>query len=182
MQTISAGSLHGKYHVEHLRGGQIIWEADVDNQLYNEGQTNALTIWLAAATAPTNWFMGLMKNTLAALPARASTLASLNTAGPYELTNAADPGYTGRQQINRDATASGWSAPIVSGSGMQTTAKTVTFTASSGWTDTVRWMFLTTVGTIPDTTGKLISMAQLPADRTLLVSDQLSVTYSLILT
>lgn len=172
----------GEYYVEHWRAGVLIWSAHAKNQLFNEGQSNALQVWLAGVAGPANWFMGLMKNTQTVLPVRASTLASLNTAGPFELTNASDPGYSARPQINRDATGNGWSTPIVSGSGEQTTAKTIAFTATGNWTDTVRWMFITTVGTIPDTTGKLISLAQLPADRLLLSGDTLNITYSLTLT
>jgi hypothetical protein len=175
---------HGWYHVEHWRDGQLIWQEDTDNQLYNEGQFAILDIALRGGSAPANWFMGLMKNTLAALPAVTSTLGTLNTAGPYELTNAGDPGYSARGQINRDATANGWPTLAPSGSGEQASAKTVVFTNTGGaaWTDTVRWMFITTVATVGDTTGKLISLAQLSVDRLLQSGDQLQVTYNLRLT
>jgi hypothetical protein len=176
---------HGWYHVEHWRDGQCIWSEDTDNQLYNEGQFALLDIAIRGGTAPANWFIGLMKNTLLTLPAVSSTLASLNTAGPYELTNAADAGYSARAQVNRDATANGWPTLAPNGSGEQITSKTVTFVNTGGggtWTDTVRWMFVTTVGTVGDTTGKLFSLAQLSADRSLHNGDSLQITYNLRLT
>jgi len=160
------------------------WSEDTDNQLYNEGQFLILDVAFRNGTAPANFFIGLMKNTLSSLPATSSTLASLNAAGPYELTNASDPGYTARQQVNRDATASGWPTLVVSGTGEQITSKTVTFTNSgvSAWADSVRWMFVTTIVTVGDTTGKLVSLAQLSVDRVLQPGDQLQITYNLKLT
>lgn len=181
MATKTQSGAHGWYHVEHLRDGKCIWSEDTDNQLYNEGQFAILDIALRAGVAPANWFIGLMKNTLSVLPAITSTLASLNTAGPYELNNISDPGYSARAQVNRDATANGWPTLAPSGSGEQASAKTVTFTNTGGsaWSDTVRWMFVSTIGTVGDTTGKLFSLAQLSVDRLLQNGDQLQITYNL---
>jgi hypothetical protein len=170
----------GFYHVEcYDKDGNLKWSEDAQNALMDEGEFAILDIALRGGTAPANWFIGLMKNTLTVLPAETSTLASLNTAGPYELTNASDAGYSARQQVNRDATASGWPTLSLNGGDYQATSKTVTWTATGNWADTVRWLFLTTIVTVGDTTGKLISLAQLSADRTLLSGDSLNITYNL---
>lgn len=185
MQVKDQPKIRGWFHVKHLdSSGKLLWEGEADNQLYNEGQFMLLDVTLRNGTAPSSFYIGLMKNTLASLPAQSSTLASLNTAGPYELTNGSDPGYSARAAVNRDSTASGWPTLSVSGNGEQITSKTVTFTNSGGsaWSDTVRWMFVTTVATVGDTTGKLFSLAQLSVDRILQPGDQLQITYNLKLT
>lgn len=170
----------GYYHVEHRNAkGELLHEEDAPNALYDEGEFAILDIALRGGTAPSNWFIGLMKSTLSGAPAETSTLSSLNGAGPYELTNASDPGYSARAQVNRDATASGWPTLALNSGDYQATSKSVVFTASGDWTDTVRWMFLTTIVTVGDTTGKLISFAQLSADRTLKNGDTLTITYNL---
>jgi hypothetical protein len=157
---------------------ELLWEETATNALFDEGEFAILDIALRGGTAPANWFIGLLKNSLASAPAETTTLTTLTTA-TYELTNASDPGYTARQQVNRDGTAAGWPTLALDVGDYKATSKTVSWTASGNWTDTVRWIFLTTVGTIPDATGKFISLAQLSADRTLLNGDTLNITYSL---
>ena len=171
----------GWYHVEHWRQGQVIWSENSQNQLYNEGQFAILDIAFRGGSTPANWFIGLMKNTMATLPVVTSTLSSLSLSGSPELTNAADPGYSARAQVNRDATANGWPTLAVSGTSEQIASKTVTFTNTGGvaWSDTVRWMFVTTQGAVGDTSGKLIRLAQLSVDRVLQPGDQLQLTYNL---
>jgi hypothetical protein len=180
----SVGHCIGVYHVEHYdAAGRLLWSEDTHNRLYNQGQFAILDIALRGGTAPASWYIGLMSNNLQSQPAVSSTLATLAGAGPYELT-AGDTGYSARQPINRDATAAGWPTLGVVGAGEQATAATVTWTNTGGvpWVDTVRWMFLSTVGTVGDTTGKFISLAQLNVDRLMNPGDRLQVTYSLLLT
>jgi hypothetical protein len=170
----------GYYSVQCFdKSGLLKWTDLCQNQLYNEGQYALLDIGLRGGSAPTQWAIGLFDNSLVALPDKDSTLASLDSAGPYEFNNVDDPGYSARQQINRDGTASGWPTLELSGDDEQATSKTVTFTATADWTHIVNWMFLTTVVSIPDTTGLLISIAELSAERTVLNGDSLNITYNL---
>lgn len=181
--TSSSSRAHGWYDLEcYGADGILKWADRADNALMNEGQFAILDIAFRNGTAPASWFMGMFKNTLATVPATTSTLASLNVAGPYELTAGSDPGYTARQPINRDATAAGWPTLTTSGSGEKITSVQVQWTATANWTDTIRHVFITTIATVGDTTGKLVSVAQLPADRLLQNGDVLKVTYSLALT
>ena len=170
----------GNYHVScHDKDGNLKWEEDAPNALFDEGEFGILDIALRGGTAPASWYIGLMKNTLSVLPAETSTLASLNTAGPFELSSAANNGYTARQPVARDATASGWPTLSLNSGDYQATSAQVSFTAGANWGDVIRWVFLTTVAAASETTGKLYSLAQLSADRTLLSGDILRITYSL---
>lgn len=170
----------GLYTVEcRDQDGNLRWAEEVQNALYDEGEFALLDIALRGGTAPASWHIGLFASTLTAAPVETSTLAALKSPTNYELDNTAEPGYSARQTVNRDATANGWPTLALDGGDFRATAKTVSWTASANWTKTVRWIFLTTVGTVSDTTGKLISVAQLSADRTLLNGDTLNVTYSL---
>lgn len=172
----------GVYHVEcYGSDGNMKWTEDAPNALYDEGEFMILDVALRGGTAPANFFIGLLKNSLATAPVETSTLASLPVS-THEPTNATEPGYAARQQVNRDATASGWPTLVLNSGDHQATSKTVSWTASANWTGTLRWIFLTSITTVADTTGKLFSLAQLSADRTLLSGDTLQVTYSLKLT
>lgn len=170
----------GVYHVTcRDKHGRVKWMDVCPNALFNEGEQLVLDVALRGGTAPTTWALGLMKNTLAALPALTSTLASLNTAGPYEPTSASNSGYSARLTVARSTV--GWPTLALSGSYYQATTLTGTWTAGANWTDTMRWLFLTTNTTVGDTTGKLVSMAQLSKDRLLVSADTLSVYYNLAL-
>lgn len=171
----------GEYLVKcYDKDGNLKWSEVAHNALMNEGEFMILDVALRNGTAPAEFYIGLYKNTLAALPAETSTLASLNTAGPYELTNASDAGYSARQTIARDATSSGWPTLALNSGDYMATSKTVSWAATANWADTIRWIFLTTASAVPaNTTGKLISIAQLTADRLLLDGDTLDITYTL---
>ncbi len=172
----------GVYHVECFdKDGNLKWSEDAQNALYDEGEFMILDVALRGGTAPGNFFIGLLKSTLAS-PAETSTLANLKSPTEYELLNANEPGYgttTARKQVNRDATANGWPTLTLASGDYQATAKTVSWTASGNWTSTVRWIFLTDNADQANTSGKLFSVAQLSADRTLLNGDTLNITYSL---
>jgi hypothetical protein len=173
---------YGVYHLEcYDKDGNLKWSEDAENALFDEGEFMILDVALRAGTAPAQFNIGLFKSTLAA-PAETSTLSALKTGTNYELTDAANAGYgttTARKQVNRDATANGWPTLSLNAGDYQATGKTVSWTATGNWADTVRWIFMTNQPDATDLTGKLYSVAQLSADRTLLNGDTLNVTYSL---
>lgn len=158
--------------------GRIRWEETVGNFLLDEGEFGILDIALRGGTAPSSWYIGLFTSDLTVAPTETNTLASLNTAGPYEPTNVQCPGYSARAAVNRDATVNGWSLDLSAGD-YEASTKTVSWPAVGDWAKTIRWLFLTTTGTAGDTTGKLFSLAQLLHDRTVYSGDVLDVTYSL---
>lgn len=157
--------------------GKVRWNEEIHNALFNEGEFLFLDVVLRNGTAPANWYLGLMSNDLVSIPAETSTLASLDGAGPYELTEGNCPGY-GRGLITRSSNIGGWNVLTLSGGDYQATS-VVAFGAEGNWTKNVRWFFLTTNGTTGDTTGKLVSMAQLSNDRTLFDGDTLTINYSI---
>lgn len=170
--------LYGQYHIDCIADGISRWSETISNTVYDEGEYMILDVMFRNGTAPSAYYMGLMKSTLP-LPAETATLASLKSPTNYELDNGGDPGYSIRQTINRDATASGWPTLVLDSGDYMITSKTVSWTATGDWTDIVKYLFLTSVASVADTTGKLISLAQLSTPRTVYSGDTLNVTYNL---
>ena len=73
----------------------------------------------------------------------------------------------------------GWPTLTLNSGDFQATTTQESWTASGNWGDTVRWIVITTVASVTDTTGKLYVVAQLSADRTLANGDTLNITYNL---
>lgn len=176
----NAVQIQGTWDVQcHDKDGNLLWTDKVENAVYDEGEFAILDIAFRAGTAPANWYFGLLRNSLAAAPAETATLAAGagNIAVPTnEAINATEAGYA-RILVERSNT--GWPTLALSGGDYQLTSKSVVWTASGNWPTPIRWLFVTTIATSQDTTGKLISLAQLSADRTLGNGDTLTVTYSL---
>jgi hypothetical protein len=172
-----SNSFAGVYSVECVGAdGALKWSEECDNAVFDEGEQLILDLALRGASLG-SWYMGLLKTSLTPTPAETSTLATLPVS-THEPINATEPGYT-RGAIARDSTASGWPTLALSSGDFEATTKVVSFTASGNWTGSIRWLFLTTDSTVQGTTGKLVSLAQLSADRTLLSGDTLNVTYKL---
>lgn len=172
--------LCGYYDIECIGAdGQVRWsEKNVENAVYDEGEQLILDLALRAATTVT-WYIGLLRDSLAAAPAETVTLTTLPVS-PNEPVNATSPGYSARGTVLRDGTASGWPTLALDSGDYMATSKTVSWTASGDWLSPIKWMFLTTASATPqDTTGKVVSIAQLSANRTVLNGDTLNVTYKL---
>jgi hypothetical protein len=169
----------GVYHVEcYDAQGNLKWVDDAPNALYDEGEFAILDIALRNGTAPSAWYIGLLRNSLSSAPAESTTLSTIPVS-THEPQNSTEGGYSARQQVNRDNTSNGWPSLVLDAGDYKATSKTVTWTATSDWPTPIRWIFLTTNGVVGDTTGKLISLAQLSVDRTLLNGDSLNITYSM---
>lgn len=148
------------------------------NALCQEGGFLWADLTLRNAAPPSQWNFGLLKNT--ASPAIDSTLSSLKTGTNYELTDASDPGYgttAARKTVNRTSDAYGWPTAAIVGGYYQFTSCSFSWTATGTWSDVVRYVFMTTQPGATDTTGKLVSFAQCPADYSLLNGDVLSFQY-----
>lgn len=168
----------GVYDVKCFdKDGNLKWEESCDNAVYDGGEQLILDIALRGAAAPASWYIGLLKNSLTALPAETTTMTGL-TLATNEPASGTEPGYA-RQAVNRDATAGGWPTLALDAGDYMATSRTVTFTASGAWTGTIRHMFLTTTSPTADATGVLVSAAQLSQDRLLANGDSLNVTYRL---
>jgi hypothetical protein len=161
--------------------GNLKWEECAKNKLMDEGEQSILDVYLRGATAPTNFFIGLLKTTAGANEAAIAETQTLSglPVSTHEPTNTNEPGYSSRLQVNRDNSANGWPTLALDTGDYKATSKLVSWTASGAWAGTIRFMFLTTNGTVGDTTGKLLSVAQFATDRTLASGDRLEVTYNL---
>lgn len=116
------------------------------NVFTDEGETDVLDVYLRAATAPTNFYLGLANTTIA----ETTTLASIS--------EPSGNGYA-RQLIERSATGFPTLAASVA------TSTTETFTASGGTIGPVTDAFLATVAS--GTAGLLLFGSALSTTRTL---------------
>lgn len=167
---------NGWFDVEWTIQGEKFTDR-AENQLYDQGEQDLLEVFFRAATAPTTFNIGLLKSTYSIL--ETDTMTQI---GPAELTNALDGGYSARQVVARDGTASGWPTSSLQGGDWQITSLQVTWTATGAWTETAGYMFLMSGGTTTpaNTTGKIIAVAALSPTRQLqAVNDTLKVTYNL---
>lgn len=129
-RDLNAIKAFGYYHVEcRDSDGNLKWEEDAPNALMDEGEFLILDVALRNGTAPTNYFIGLLKTSLSSMPAETTTLAGLPVS-THEPTNANEPGYDARRQVNRDATANGWPTLALASGDYQATSKAVSWTAS----------------------------------------------------
>jgi hypothetical protein len=182
-----SGHEAGQWLVQVVRDGKVISEEVAQNFLADEGEADLLACFYQSATAstgnpgcPTGGFTGGLLSTTAT-PAENSTWASLSAT---ELVTGTSAGYASwtiaRANTGWFGTSSG-TAPttVASGTGgctetscAQVSTAQTTITASGNWTVGARYIV------IRGTTGnRLISVAQLSADRTLQSGDQLNLTY-----
>jgi hypothetical protein len=166
---------NGRFDLEWCIGGKIFHD-QAQNQVYDQGEQDILETFFRAATAPTGFYLGLLKTTYVI-----NEPDTMTTIGPAELTNATASGYTARQAVSRDAI--GWPTSAPSGGDWQVTSLQVTWTAGGAWTDTAGFLFLMSGGVAtPGNTasGRVIAVANLSPTRQLQANgDTLKVTYSL---
>jgi hypothetical protein len=170
----------GKFQIDcYDQDGNLKWSDSFSNNIYNEGVYLLFDVVFRNGTPPSAWYVGLMKNTLTQYPARESTLASLNVAGPFELSSGSNPGYL-RKEVTRDSI--GWpNLQLVEGV-YEIETKKVSIDASDNWSDSARWLFLTTNGAVGDTTGKLIALAEVPQVKQLNNGERWDIIYKAQLT
>jgi hypothetical protein len=165
----------GWYDLEWTIGGKRFIDR-ADNALYDVGEQDILEVYFRAATAPTGFYMGLLKSTYSIVETHTMVTVAPAT---NELTNASDGGYSARLALTRDNT--GWPTSALNGGDWQISSAQVTWTATGAWTDTAGFLFLVAGGaaTVGDTTGKLLAVAALSPTRQLQASgDTLKVTYN----
>jgi len=143
------------YDVEAVRREQP-WVA---NNLADEGESDILDVYYRGATAPTQFYLGLLNST----PTDTTTLSTM-TGEP------SGSGYA-RQLIERSSV--GFPTLALDAGDYKLTSSTETFTASGGTIGPVTYAFLATTS---DNTGKFLNYVALSASRTLLDGDSLDVT------
>ena len=166
MPAAASAGWEGIFHFKHLDAqGNVIDEWESHNNLADEGEQFFLDVFLRAATAPTQFYIGLADST--------STCSIVDT-DTLTLASAGEPSTNGyaRQLVERSAT--GWPTLALDAGDYQATSSTETFSASGGSWGPVYCAFL---GTTVDNTGKLIAYAALSTGRTLADGETLQITY-----
>lgn len=172
---------HARYR--HRRGDRIIWASEVgevdialaskeftallleqpytENALADEGEEDMLDVYFRGATAPTNFYLGLVNDT------------PTETDGLGDLTG--EPSGSGYSRQTIPATAVGWPTLALDSGDFQAESTTETFTASGGTIGPVTYSFLATT---VDNTGVLVAYVALSTTRTLTDGDSLDVDYN----
>lgn len=167
----------------HRRGGSIIWASEVgdvdialassdfaallreqpytQNALADEGEEDILDVYFRGATAPSNFFLGLVNDT------------PVETDGLTDLTG--EPSGNGYSRQTIPATAVGWPTLALDSGDFQADSTVETFTASGGSIGPVTYSFLATT---VDNTGVLVAYVALSTTRTLTDGDSLDVDYN----
>jgi hypothetical protein len=147
------------WHIECVRGGEVIWTEVGENLIVNTGLDDALDKWLKGSTYTAAFYVGLTDGTPTV--AAGDTMAS--HAGWVEV--------TAYDEANRQTLTLG----SVSSQSVSNTASKAVFTISG--TTTVGGAFLTTNSTKGGSTGTLISAkAFTGGDRSVVDNDVLNVT------
>jgi len=158
-------------NVKHIRNGKVIWEQKgielMWNGLHDEGEKFILDVFFRAATAPTNFYIGLGNN--GGTPGEPADNATLST-----ITEVSGTNY-GRQLIERSDVGFPTLQQDTDTGDWEVISKEVSFqnTGSSNW-DAADYLFLTDAES--GTTGKLIASAALSTSRVLAPNDVLYVS------
>lgn len=151
----------GKYHVEHLRGGEVIDAFDCDNLVTNEGLNSLLNVYLQAATQITTWYLGVFEGNY--------TPVATDTAATFVASATESTAYT--------ATArQAWTPATASGQSITNSANKASFTFNA--TKTIYGAFLSSASAQSATTGVLFSAAKFSAAKSVVANDQLLLTYT----
>jgi hypothetical protein len=151
--------ISGKFHVQHIRNGEIIAEFDIPNGATLVGKNLLLNNGFRAGTGP-SWYIGLINGTSATL-AEADTMAS-------------HAGWTENTSYDESARQT-WS-PDEATNKILTNSTPAVFTMSA--TGNVYGLFVTTNSTKGGTTGTLWATAAFASPRAVADNDVLNVTYS----
>ena len=144
------------------KDGEVLWEQDwTPNVLADEGEQLILDVFFRNATAPTNFYIGVVNDT----PGEGDTLSTL-TGEP------ATGGYS-RSSYLVERSNTGWPTLEVDGTGYRVVSTTETITATGASIGPVTYAFLATSS---DNSGDLIAYNALSQSRTLADGDSLEIT------
>lgn len=153
----------GRFKIKHIRDGEVIDEFESKNIVVNEGLNYILNTSLNSAAAQTAWYVGLFTGNY--VPLATDTAATISTSATETA------GYT-------SATRPVWT-PQSGGSTAQeldNSASKATFTINASLT--IYGAFLVSSNAINGTTGVLFAASQFSAPRSVVLNDQLLVTYA----
>lgn len=156
--------VHGRYHVEHFRKGELIDEFEFDNVVVNEGLIFLLNLAFTNLQNVAGWYMGVFTNNYVPVP---SDTAATITGNAGEFT-----GYSGGARPTFTPQAASQPTPSLNNSSSRAS---FTFTGSA----TLVGAFLVSSATPGGTTGTLYSAAQFPSSKSVSNTDNMLLSYTL---
>ena len=151
----------GRFHIEHIRNGEVIEREDVTNLVVNEGLDHVLNTVFHAGTQVAAWYLGLFEaNYTPVATVTAATIAAAST----ECTSYTEPS---RQEYKEGA---------ASAQSITNSADKATFTMNA--TKTIYGAFLVSNATKGATSGVLFSAARFASPKQVTTDDQLLLTYT----
>ena len=154
--------LFGRYHGTLIRDGRVIEDWIDKNIVVNQGLNDWLSVYLAAGSQKTTWYLGLFSGNYTPL--------STDTAANIASNSTESSAYSGGVRPT-------WSPGAVSGQAVDNSASRATYTFTG--TTTIYGGFLISNNTINGTSGTLFSGAQFGSAKSVVSGDQLLITYSL---
>lgn len=169
--AIESMPMRGFFHARLFRDGQLVWEDEFKNLVFNAGKSDALDKYFAGSAYTAAFYMGLVDGGSAPTYNAADTSAS--HAGWTE-----NVGYSNATRV-----AISWNAASASGGGAGaagTGSKASTATAFNiNATGTIAGCFLATVNTKSGTTGTFFSAGSFTGgNRAVASGDTLNVTWT----
>lgn len=152
----------GEYHGQIIRNGEVVDEFVEKNLVVNEGLNNMLDVMFHAGTQTTTWYVGLFGNNYT--PTATLTAATV-TATAGEVTgysSSTRPEFVEAAASSQSITNSASRASFV-------------FTAD----DDIYGAFLVSTSAKNGTTGTLFSAARFSAFKSVVIGDELLLTYTL---
>lgn len=161
METTGATKVGGVFTIEQIRDGQVIDTWEEKNIVVNEGLNNLLDAYLHGSTQTTAWYIGIFEGNYT--PLATDTGANI-VANATECT-----AYT-------EATRPAWVEAAASSQSITNSASKATFTINA--TKTVYGAFLISTSAKSDTAGILFAASKFSASRSVVLDDQLLITYT----
>lgn len=161
METTGATKVGGVFTIEQIRDGKVIDTWEEKNIVVNEGLNNLLDAYLHGSTQTTAWYIGIFEGNYT--PLATDTGANI-VANATECT-----AYT-------EATRPAWVEAAASSQSITNSASKATFTINA--TKTVYGAFLISTSTKSDTAGILFAASKFSASRSVVLDDQLLITYT----
>lgn len=154
--------LGGVFKVECFNeDGTLAWEEEIHNLVPNSALNDILSVYLAAGTQKTAWFLGLIDNSAFSAIASTDTIAS-------------HPGWT-ENQAYAESVRQTWTPGAVSGQSV-TNPTAATFTMNA--TANIKGAFLVSDSTKGGTTGQLWAAGAFSTVQALTNTQTCKVTYT----
>ena len=153
-------SVSGEWDIICSQDNKMKWRENFKNLAVNEGLNNLLGVYFGAGTQSLSWYIGLIGTN--SIPSATWTAAGIGT----ECTEFIN--YTGSNRLQ-------WIPSAASGQSITNSANPAIYTM--GGSGTIYGAFLINNNTLSGTSGHMYSASIFSVNRTVVLNDQLSITY-----